>query len=61
MTSHHQVPVICGPDAAGRQQITLTEVPIGLLEQPDVLDKMGDARRGLVEYLTTPGAAVTRG
>ena len=29
-----------------------------LLEQPDVLDKMADARRGLVEYSTTPGAAV---
>jgi ATP-binding cassette, subfamily B, bacterial len=39
-------------------QATLTEAPVGLLEQPDVLDKMGDARRGLVEYSTTPGAAV---
>ena len=36
----------------------LTEAPFGLLEQPDVLDKMGDARRGLVEYPATPGAAV---
>jgi ATP-binding cassette subfamily B protein len=37
---------------------TLTEAPVDLLEQPDVLDKMGDARRGLVAYSTTPGAAV---
>jgi len=37
---------------------TLAEAPVDLLEQPDVLDKMGDARRGLVEYSTTPGAAV---
>jgi ATP-binding cassette subfamily B protein len=37
---------------------TLAEVPFDLLEQPDVVDKMGDARRGLVEYSTTPGAAV---
>jgi ATP-binding cassette subfamily B protein len=36
----------------------LTEAPFGLLEQPNVLDKMGDARRGLVEYPATPGAAV---
>ncbi len=33
-------------------------MPVDLLEQSDVLDKMGDARRGLVEYSTTPGAAV---
>ena len=37
---------------------TLAEAPVDLLEQPDVLDKMGDARRGLTEYSTTPGAAV---
>jgi ATP-binding cassette subfamily B protein len=37
---------------------TLTEAPIDLLEQPDVLDRMGDARRGLTEHSTTPGAAV---
>jgi ATP-binding cassette, subfamily B, bacterial len=37
---------------------TLAEAPVGLLEQPDALDKMGDARRGLVEYSTSPGAAV---
>jgi ATP-binding cassette subfamily B protein len=37
---------------------TLTEAPIDRLEQPDLLDRMGDARRGLVEYSTTPGAAV---
>jgi ATP-binding cassette subfamily B protein len=37
---------------------TLAEAPVDLLEQPDVVDKMGDARRGLVEYSTTPGAAV---
>jgi ATP-binding cassette subfamily B protein len=39
-------------------QAALTEAPVDLLEQPDVLDKMGDARRGLVEYSATPGAAV---
>ncbi|MEV6850950.1 ABC transporter ATP-binding protein [Actinoplanes sp. NPDC051411] len=37
---------------------TLTEAPIDRLEQPDLLDRMGDARRGLVEYSATPGAAV---
>jgi ATP-binding cassette, subfamily B, bacterial len=37
---------------------TLAEAPADLLEQTDVLDKMGDARLGLVEYTTTPGAAV---
>ncbi|HEY0938173.1 MAG TPA: ATP-binding cassette domain-containing protein [Trebonia sp.] len=37
---------------------TLAEAPLGLLEQPDVLDRTGDARRGLVEYSATPGAAV---
>jgi ATP-binding cassette subfamily B protein len=37
---------------------TLTEAPVDLLERPDVLDRMGDARRGLLEYSTTPGAAV---
>ena len=36
----------------------LAEAPVDLLERPDVLDKMADARRGLVEYSTTPGAAV---
>ncbi len=39
-------------------RVTLTEAPAGLLEQPDVLDTMGDARRGLTEYSATPGAAV---
>jgi ATP-binding cassette subfamily B protein len=47
-----------GACARRLMQATLTEAPAGLLEQPDVLDKMGDARRGLVEYSTTPGAAV---
>ena len=37
---------------------TLAEAPVDLLERADVVDKMGDARRGLVEYSTTPGAAV---
>jgi ATP-binding cassette subfamily B protein len=46
-----------GACARRLMQATLTEAPAGLLEQPDVLDKMGDARRGLVEYSTTPGAA----
>jgi ATP-binding cassette subfamily B protein len=49
-----------GACARRLMQATLTEAPAGLLEQPDVLDKMGDARRGLVEYSTTPGAAVAR-
>jgi ATP-binding cassette subfamily B protein len=35
----------------------VTEAPIDLLEQPDVLDKLTDARRGLVGYFETPGAA----
>ena len=37
---------------------TLAEAAVDVLERPDVLDKMGDARRGLVEHSTTPGAAV---
>jgi ATP-binding cassette, subfamily B, bacterial len=36
---------------------TLADAPVDLLEQPDVLDKLGDARRGLEEYFVTPGAA----
>jgi ATP-binding cassette, subfamily B, bacterial len=46
--------------ACGRRlmRAALTEAPFGLLEQPDVLDKMVDARRGLTEYPATPGAAV---
>ncbi|HUN34575.1 MAG TPA: ABC transporter ATP-binding protein, partial [Trebonia sp.] len=46
--------------ACARQlmRATLTQAPASLLEQPDVLDRMGDARRGLTEYSTTPGAAV---
>jgi ATP-binding cassette, subfamily B, bacterial len=47
-----------GACARRLMRATLAEAPVGLLEQPDVLDKMGDARRGLVEYSTTPGAAV---
>ena len=47
-----------GACARRLMRAALTEAPVGLLEQPDVLDKTGDARRGLVEYLTTPGAAV---
>ena len=47
-----------GACARRLMRATLTEAPADLLEQPDVLDKMGDARRGLVEYSTTPGAAV---
>jgi ATP-binding cassette subfamily B protein len=43
---------------AGRlMRAILTEAPVALLEQPDVLDKMGDSRRGLTEHATTPGAA----
>jgi ATP-binding cassette, subfamily B, bacterial len=47
-----------GACARRLMRATLTEAPADLLEQTDVLDKMGDARRGLVEYSTTPGAAV---
>lgn len=47
-----------GASARRLMRITLTKAPIGLLEQPDVLDRMGDARRGLVEFSATPGAAV---
>ncbi len=47
-----------GACARRLMRATLAEAPVGLLEQPDVLDKMGDSRRGLVEYATTPGAAV---
>ena len=47
-----------GACARRLMRVTLTEAPVGLLEQPDVLDAMGDARRGLTEYSTTPGAAV---
>jgi ATP-binding cassette subfamily B protein len=47
-----------GACARRLMRFTLTEAPVDLLERPDVLDKMGDARRGLVEHSTTPGAAV---
>jgi ATP-binding cassette subfamily B protein len=47
-----------GACARRLMRATLTEAPVDLLEQTDVLDEMGDARRGLVEYSTTPGAAV---
>jgi ATP-binding cassette subfamily B protein len=47
-----------GACARRLMRATLTEAPIDLLERPDVLDRMGDARRGLVEHSTTPGAAV---
>ena len=47
-----------GACARRLMRAALTEAPFGLLEQPDVLDKMGDARQGLVEYPATPGAAV---
>ena len=47
-----------GACARRLMRATLTEAPFARLEQPDVLDNMGDARRGLVEYSTTPGAAV---
>jgi ATP-binding cassette, subfamily B, bacterial len=47
-----------GACARRLMRTTLAEAPVDLLEQPDVLDKMGDTRRGLVEYSTTPGAAV---
>ncbi len=36
---------------------TLTDVPVAKLEQADVLDQLGDARRGLTEESITPGAA----
>jgi ATP-binding cassette subfamily B protein len=47
-----------GTCARRLMRATLAEAPVELLERPDVLDKIGDARRGLVEYSTTPGAAV---
>ena len=47
-----------GACARRLMRATLVEAPFDVLEQPDVLDKLGDARRGLVEYSTTPGAAV---
>jgi ATP-binding cassette, subfamily B, bacterial len=47
-----------GACARRLMRATLAEAPVDLLEQTDVMDKMGDARRGLVEYSTTPGAAV---
>ena len=47
-----------GASARSLMRAALAEAPFGLLEQPDVLDKMGDSRRGLVEYPATPGAAV---
>ncbi|HTR92060.1 MAG TPA: ATP-binding cassette domain-containing protein [Trebonia sp.] len=36
---------------------TLAEAPVAQLEQAAMLDKLSDARRGLVEYFVTPGAA----
>src|ERR1700733_5243393 len=36
---------------------TLADAPVALLEQAAVLDKLSDARRGLVDYFVTPGAA----
>ena len=36
---------------------TLTDAPVAQLEQAAVLDKLSDARRGLVDYFTTPGQA----
>jgi ATP-binding cassette, subfamily B, bacterial len=36
---------------------TLAEAPVAQLEQAAVLDKLSDARRGLVENFVTPGAA----
>jgi ATP-binding cassette subfamily B protein len=47
-----------GACARRLMRATLTGAPFGLLEQPDILDKLGDARRGLTEYPATPGAAV---
>jgi ATP-binding cassette subfamily B protein len=47
-----------GACARRLMRATLTEAPVALLEQPDVLDKTGDARRGLTEHSATPGAAV---
>jgi ATP-binding cassette, subfamily B, bacterial len=47
-----------GASARRLMWATLTEAPIDVLERPDVLDRMGDVRRGLVEYGTAPGAAV---
>ncbi len=38
-------------------QCTLAKAPVSQLERADVLDKLSDARRGLVDYFVTPGAA----
>jgi ATP-binding cassette subfamily B protein len=40
---------------------TLTEAPMAVLEQQEVLDRLNDARHWLVEYFTTPGAATPTG
>ena len=47
-----------GTCARRLMRAALADAPLELLERPDVLDRMGDARRGLVEHSTTPGAAV---
>jgi ATP-binding cassette subfamily B protein len=36
----------------------LADAPVDLLEQQDVLNKLDEARRGMLEAFTTPGAAV---
>jgi len=47
-----------GVCARGLMRATLTDAPADLLEEPDMLNLLGDARRGLVEYYNTPGSAV---
>jgi ATP-binding cassette subfamily B protein len=37
--------------------VSLERAPMAVLEQPEVLDGLNDARTRLVEYFTTPGAA----
>jgi len=47
-----------GACARELMRATLAEAPADLLQQPDILDKMDDACRGLTDYSATPGAAV---
>lgn len=46
---------VCARDL---MRATLADAPVDLLERPDILDRLSDARRGLVEYSITPGSAV---
>jgi ATP-binding cassette, subfamily B, bacterial len=47
-----------GACARELMRTTLADAPVDLLEQPDILDQMTEAHRGLMEYFVTPGSAV---